>query len=182
MVGRVPAMIMAASSSTMASVSSYSGREARSLAAARWRRTDGLKRPRSTQVAISLARARDTIGPCNARRRPVRAEVVAEANGTLAPADRRWRTSILRGGSWSPSDRCQRRSRRRHRERGQSDGRGRGRDPARGQQGRGSPGDERSPARPQLRDREVSAVFSRANPAILRSLRRWPIKRSTSGG
>ena len=54
MVGRRPAMTMAASSSAMASVSSYQGREARSLAAARCRRRDGLKRSRSTQVAMRV--------------------------------------------------------------------------------------------------------------------------------
>ena len=42
MVGRRPDMIMAASSSAMASVSSYRGRVASSLAAATCRRTEGL--------------------------------------------------------------------------------------------------------------------------------------------
>jgi hypothetical protein len=63
MVGRRPCLTMRASSSAMASVSSYSGREAYSLAAARCRRTDGVKRSRSTQVATTLAGGQDTIGP-----------------------------------------------------------------------------------------------------------------------
>jgi hypothetical protein len=46
-------MIMAVSSSAMASVSSYFGREERSLIAAKCRRTEGVRRSRSTHVAMS---------------------------------------------------------------------------------------------------------------------------------
>jgi hypothetical protein len=51
------------------------------LAAARCRSTEGLKRSRSTQVAIRLARAPDTIGPLQRPEWYVRAEVVLETNG-----------------------------------------------------------------------------------------------------
>ena len=91
MVGRRPSMTMRASSSAMASVSSYVGREARSLAAARCRRTDGVKRSRSTQVAMRLARVRDTIGPlprqewsCPGRGR------FGDERGSRSPDEPRW--------------------------------------------------------------------------------------------
>ena len=125
--------------------------------------------PMSSKAPVSMAAPRTAAGSPGRRgqggRRPQRCA------GSTRGSDLSPSRGARRPG-W-PGGRRERRGRRRRRDGGQSDGRRCGRDPARRQQGGGSPGDERSPARWQLRDRACLRSRHVTEPSNRRPVLSW---------